>query len=91
MGDSNRERKPLFPELEDPCFQSRTSHPQKTPPHEIMTHAKQFWEDCIPMGGTHVAAGWAGLLFKIRTTVQKFTENCLLSEGPHDRAEKIPP
>lgn len=57
-----------------------------------MTHKKQFWEDCLPVGGTHIAAGQAGvLLVKIKTTLEKFTKNCLLWEGPHGTAEnRIP-
>lgn len=45
----------------------------------------------LPMGGTHIAAHWAGLpLVKIRTTFEKFTENGLPWEGPPSVTEESP-
>lgn len=45
----------------------------------------------MPVGGTHITAGWAGLLRpKIRAMSEKFTEDCLSWEEPHGIAEEIP-
>lgn len=54
-----------------------------------MTHEKQLWENYLPVGGTRIAAGQAGLpLMKIKTTLEKFTENCPLWGAPHGTADK---
>ena len=42
---------------------------------------QQFWEDCLPVEATHLAAGAAGLLL-MRPTLRKFTEDCLPGRDP---------
>lgn len=46
----------------------------------------------LPVVGTHIVGGLVGLLLvKIRTTLEKFKERCLLWEKPHNVAEEPPP
>lgn len=48
-----------------------------------------MWENGLAVGGTHIAAGRVGLLLmKVKTMLEKFTEECLPWGGPHGTAQK---
>lgn len=53
--------------------------------------SQQFWEDCLPVGGTLVAAVLARLLLMRLDTLEKFTENWIPWDGSHSIVQGITP